>query len=92
MNPDYEGQRAARPFYHGALYESGSNARVPSHGNDVRTTLEAPRRPLSPLFLRNDLDRVDGEVLYLDPDMLILGSLSGRLREHCRSSIALLLI
>lgn len=86
--PDYEGQRAAEPFSITSPYEIGLERAEFHRMAMMYTTLELATA-VKPWFLRTVLDRVDGEVLYLDPDMLVLGSLPDVFASIRESSIAL---
>ncbi len=85
---DYEGQRADEPFSITSPYEIGLERTEFHRMAMMYTTLELATA-VKPWFLRTLLDRIDGEVLYLDPDMLVLGSLPDVFDSIRESSIAL---
>jgi glycosyltransferase involved in cell wall biosynthesis/SAM-dependent methyltransferase len=84
---DYE-ERADEPFSITSPYEIGLERAEFHRMAMMYTTLELATS-VKPWFLRTLLDRFGGEVLYLDPDMLVLGSLPDVFASTRESSIAL---
>ena len=85
---DHEGQRADEPFSITSPYEIGLERAEFHRMAMMYTTLELATA-VKPWFLRTLLERFDGEVLYLDPDMLVFGSLPDVFDSIRESSIAL---
>ena len=85
---DYEGQRDDEPFSITSPYEIGLERAEFHRMAMMYTTLELATA-VKPWFLRTLLERFGGEVLYLDPDMLVLAPLQDVFDRTRESSIAL---
>jgi glycosyltransferase involved in cell wall biosynthesis/SAM-dependent methyltransferase len=85
---DYEGQREAEVFSFTSPYEIGLERAEFHRMAMMYTTLELATA-VKPWYLKTLLERSDGEVLYLDPDMLVFGSLPDVFDSVRESSIAL---